>query len=120
MFEIVQHHLQPVERLVPELPVALHPVMRLFKCHRPERAELLPALPAFLDQPRPLQAGQMLGDRLLGNAERLGQLVDRGRALPQAVQDHPPGGVGEGGEGVVEGIHNYMVVYYEGKVNTDR
>jgi hypothetical protein len=62
-----------------------------------------------VERPRPLLAageealgvegGEVLGDVLLGGAQRLGQLADRSlAALAQEIEDAQPGGVREGAE----------------------
>ena len=47
---------------------------------------------------RSLEHLQVLGHRLLGHRERLGELVHRRVTLSQALQDRAPGGVGQGRE----------------------
>ena len=82
---------------------------------KPPRAEMA--------QPRPthLHGGDELGlledsDVLLHprqrHAERSGELADRRTAAPEALEDHPSGGVREGGERAVDRrILNHRVQY---------
>ena len=56
------------------------------------------------------QRGEVLGDVLLGGAERLGQLPDRGLlAAAQQVEDPQPGRVGEGAEAAGDQLGGIVV-----------
>lgn len=93
--------------------------MGFFQCSGAQRAKLLAACALLLDEMRALQVSEVLGHGLLRHAERLGEFVDRGRALPQAIQDPPAGGIGERDESEVEFIHNPMVVNIAAKVKPE-
>jgi hypothetical protein len=68
--------IQPVVPLVPQLAVAVHPVCRELKAGGldPARPGLSGAGPG--DEAGSLEYLQVLGDGLLGECERLGQLPD--------------------------------------------
>lgn len=114
---LLQQHIEPIERFVPELLVSRHPVVSALEWSCTQRAELLTAILALLDQARAFEIGQMLRDRLLRNAERLGELVDRCRALAQPVENHSSRRIGQGQESQVQRIHNPTVVHGCTKAN---
>src|SRR5262245_19081754 len=108
---LLQQRIEAIERFVLELLVAGHPFVRALERRGAQRTELLTSFLALLDQAGALEIGQVLRDRLLRNAERLGELVDRGRALAQPLEDHSPRRIGQRQESQVERIHNHMVVH---------
>src|SRR6202453_1090153 len=102
--QIGQQHVELVEALVPHSPVRGDPVQRAI-----ERAGLqvagaeLGVAPAR-DQAAALQHLEMLGDPRQRHGEGGGQLGHGGVALGQPAHDGAPGGVGQRGEGGVEGV----------------
>jgi hypothetical protein len=106
----VQVLAEAVERALPEAAVPGQPVGGLAErvALQPRRAQLRRA--AARDEAGALQDLQVLGDRLQGDREGLGQLVDRRLALGEALQDRPPRGVGESGEGGAELVYRHVVV----------
>jgi hypothetical protein len=78
---------------------------------KPRRAAL--AVTGPTDEAGPLQHLEVLGDGRLSEGGGVGKLDDAGLAGPEALQDGPAGGVGEGGEGAAQGIvsgHNLKVI----------
>jgi hypothetical protein len=99
---------QGLQSGLPEFSVVFEPGGGL-----PQRSRLQPAvmlaaddLPA--DQPRALEHPEVFGNRGQGHRKRLGQPRDRGFAAPEARQDGPPRRVGQGGEGLVEGVRRIV------------
>src|SRR5215472_4014135 len=85
--EAIQILVEPIEALLPVGAVALGPVG-----HFLQRSSLQLARPPLRftpagDQPRALQDAEVLGDRRAAHREGRGELLDRGRAANQAVQD---------------------------------
>ena len=77
--------------------------------HEAPRAAL--GVPPRLDEPGLFEDAQVFGDRGLPQPERRRQLRDGGFSLGKAREDRPPGGIGEGREGVIEGgLHSYTAI----------
>src|SRR6266852_1438550 len=99
----LQALLEAIEALLPERTVLLEPLGRLpepgsAQTRRPQ----LRRAPAC-DQPCPLEHLEVLGHRLTGDRERLGELVHR--RLPvvcEASEDRTPGRVRESGKRLCE------------------
>jgi len=68
------------------------------------------AVDAAGDQAGALQHLQVTLDGGLRHVKRFGQLHDRGFAKGQPRQDGAAGGVGQGEEGGVEGLHNSLFI----------
>src|SRR5690349_18381380 len=83
--------LQPVEPLLPELTIALQPVVDAFQRLRLELAGPPLRLAAARDQAGGFQHLEMLGDRRAADVERLGELRHRGFAKREPRQDGPAG-----------------------------
>src|SRR5438045_7555491 len=89
---------EPVEALLPEDAVALHPLgcfpepVRL----EPRRAPL--GVPTPRDEPRTLEDLEVLRDRRKRHVEGLRQLSDRRLTRGEAREDRPPGRIGDGRE----------------------
>src|SRR6185436_21103679 len=115
---LLQQRIEALERFVPELLVARHPLVRALERRGAQRTELLTSFLALFDQAGALQIGQVLRDRLLRHPERLGQLVDRGRTLAQPLENDSPRRIGQRQKSEVERIHNHMVVYSLVNVNS--
>src|ERR1700704_1079591 len=73
--DFAQIGVQPIEALLPELPVPLHPIGDVLerRCLEPAGPPL--RLAAARDQPRGFQHLEMLGYRGEAHLERFGQLV---------------------------------------------
>jgi hypothetical protein len=95
----------------PEFAIAFGPVGNVLDGTRLESAEMLAAARGFGDETGALEISEVFRDRLLGDTERAGELIDSGGALCEAEEYGATGGVGEGGEGGAKSIHNHMVVY---------
>src|SRR5262249_58282624 len=104
------------EALLQEPSIGSAPVGALAERSGAQRAELRAAEPPFLDEPRALQAGDVLRDGLLRDAEGAGQLADRRRPAREPLQDRAAGRVGGGRGGRAQWIHNRMVVNQGGGV----
>src|SRR5437868_6386123 len=90
---------QAVEASLPEAAVGLEPLGGVLQrpTAQPRWAKLRGS-PA-LDQTGALEHPQMLRDRLDGDRERLGELLDGRLPSRQTREDRPSGRIGEGGEG---------------------
>jgi len=99
------------------MPIIFSPVCDLADRCRFERTEVLATLPSAFDQVRHFQIGEMFGNGLLRNRERLRELVHGRRAAGEPIDDRPPGRIGERGKSEVQSIHNLMVVYWRNRVN---
>ena len=105
---------QPAELLLVNQPVLVDPGGECLELRRIQVHGSALGVPRPGDQPRLFEHLNVLRDRLLGDLERIGQLVDRGRA-PAEAGDHPaPHRIGQGGEGPVEpvvggGIDDHVV-----------
>jgi hypothetical protein len=93
--QLLQVVIQPIEALVPELAVPLHPIGDLVQRSRLQPARPPLCLSSLRDQPGSLQHLEVLGDGGQAQGEGLGQLVDRGLALGEPRQDRSPRGIGE-------------------------
>ena len=88
----------PVKTRLPNRPVLLGPRRDLNQRARVQRARpVLGAVPA-LDETRPLEHLEVLGDRWELHLKRLGQFVDGRLARGETRQDRPPGRARERGE----------------------
>ena len=97
--------IQTVEPLFPDASVVLDPVARGFQRLRLKPADAL-LCPLFAgDQFGGLEHAQVPGDRWQGYVEWLGQFADRSFSKGQSGQDGATGGIGKGGEGVIEAFH---------------
>src|SRR4029453_15280837 len=92
---LLQQRLEAIERSVPELLVARHPVIGALERRGAQRTELLTAFLALLDQAGPFEVSQVLRDGLLRDAERLRELVDRGCTFAQPLENHSPRRIGQ-------------------------
>src|SRR4051794_4229733 len=102
--------LHSLESALPEAPVAVDPLGGF-----PEGIAVDAGGPelcraAARDQAGALEDLEVLGDGLHADRERLGELAHRRLAGCQPLQDRPPGGIGEGGEGPVELIGGHGAV----------
>src|SRR5712691_6401489 len=119
--ELVQVLVQPVVALLPELAVALDPLVGLLQRPGLEPGGPPLPLPPPRDQPRPLQHLQVLRDRRQAHLERFRQLGDGGLPRRQPREDRPSRGIREGPEGAVQPfgglrhstlqVHNQKVKY---------
>ena len=100
LFQIV---VEPIEALVEEAAVVFEPIVDVLERPRLDAARPPLRLAAARDQAGALQHLEMLGDRRQAHGEGLGQFRHRGLAQRQPRQDGAAGGIGEGGEGGVEG-----------------
>src|SRR4249919_1046531 len=82
------------EALLPVAPVVLHPVGDVPQRSRPQPSRSPLGLPSLLDEPRPFQHPQVLGDRGLTHLERGRQVLDRSLTRREAGQDGPTSRVG--------------------------
>src|SRR4051794_22822131 len=97
--ETLLHALEPS---LPEAAVSVDPRRSLPQgCTVDAGGTQLCGAPAG-DQSGSLEHLEMLGDRLHADRKSLGELVDRRLSVGESLEDRPPGGVGESGEGAVE------------------
>jgi hypothetical protein len=101
--------LEAIEAGVPEFLPLPQPPLRFFERSGFQRADLLAAVAATLDQPRALQHLHMLGSAGERHSERFTQLADRFLAERQVGKHSPPGRIGQRMESRVESIFNHMV-----------
>src|SRR5579862_2449080 len=99
--------LQFVEFPCPEALVVAHPLRDFAQRRPPEFDEVLAADHLAPDEPRILEDLQVLGDGVERHLERLGDLGHALRALRQAIQDRPAGGVGDRAEDVAQVVHAF-------------
>src|SRR3954454_13501496 len=98
---------EAIETLVPELAIAIEPVVHLL-----EGAGLDPARPplrlaAARDKTGALQHLEMLGDGGKAHGERLGELRHRRFARHEPRENGPPRRIGEGREGGAEAVRRH-------------
>src|SRR5690242_3411235 len=102
---------QPVEGAAPEARMEIEPFARLGEGVRLELAAPVLAFPQVLDQRGFFQHLQVAGDCGQGDIEWLGEFAHRRVAGGEPREDGPAGGVGEGGEGLIEWCHlTYLLI----------
>src|SRR5438034_2015438 len=96
--QLLQIALQAIEALLPETPVALHPVVDVLERTRVEPAGPPLGLATARDQPGVLEDLKVFRDGRKGHVERLGDLGHRGLTFREAREDGAPRRIGERGE----------------------
>src|SRR5438105_9932286 len=102
---------EPIEALLPEDAVALHPLGGLPEPVRfePGRAPL--GVPSPRDESRALEDLEVLRDRRERHVEGLRQLRDRSLARGQPREDRPPGRIGDGRERRAEPVGRHVCYF---------
>src|ERR1700686_1329965 len=103
---------QPIETLLPELPVSLHPVGHFLEPGRLEPTGTPLRFASLRDEPRALQHLEMLRNARKAQLERLRQLGHRLFARGEASKDRPPGGIRQGCERDAQVIGCHLVLSY--------
>src|SRR5262249_23641118 len=83
-FHVLEVLVQPCEALVPEAAIALGPRGHVLNRSRLEPAGAALRVPALADQTGAFEHPEVLGDGGPAHRERLGEFLDRGRALGEA------------------------------------
>jgi hypothetical protein len=96
--------LEAIDTRLPEGAEPLEIRVGLLQWLGPERTRAELRILAAYDQSRPFQHLEVLGDRRLGHVERRGELHHRMRSLPQAIENRPPGRIGQRTEDRAEAI----------------
>jgi len=99
-FHLFQEDIETFVAGFPERAIGFGPVCHLADGSRLEGADVFAAAAFFCDEAGVFEIGQVLGDGLLGDGERFGELADGGGGLRQAVQNGAAGGVAECSEGL--------------------
>src|SRR5262245_16256962 len=108
---LVQVGVEAFERLLPEAAVLARPDRDLFQRLRVESADAEAPVASLLNQPRPLEVGEVLRHRLLRHAEGPREVRDRRRSARQTLEDRTASRICDGGQCCAQRIHNHMVVY---------
>ena len=95
---------EAIEAFFPKIPVALCPVGDLLERLRREVARAPLGAAAALDEVRPLEHLEVLGDGGQAHVERCREGGDGGLAVGQCGEDRAAGRIGEGGEGCAERV----------------
>src|SRR4051794_22244286 len=103
--------LEPIEALVPEALVRVHPNGHLAQGFAAKRDDDLPTLPSTLDEPGSLKQLQVFRHRVQSRVERLCDIRESGRSLRQLPNDRSPGRVRNGAEDVTQVIHGDITPY---------
>lgn len=82
--------MQGVETLLPPGSITLEPVVKLRKRLRPQAVNAPLSLPLHLDEPRLSQDTQMARDAGPRDRQRLRELTDPRRSIPQHLEDRAP------------------------------
>src|SRR5262249_1381517 len=107
LLQVVEVLVQPCEALVPEATIVLGPLGHILERSRLEPSGAALRVAALADQAGALEHAEVLGDGGAAHRERLGELLDRGRALGEASEDRPARRIGEGGEGDAQGVSSH-------------
>jgi hypothetical protein len=101
---------QVVETLGPELVVVSNPIGDLAEGRGLDAVDAAPARFSRSDQPRAAEDREVLGKRGLAHVERGEELGGILLAIAEAIEDGPPGGIGDGVEdGGVGGCAGHAV-----------
>src|SRR3984957_17561077 len=88
---LIYNYFQFVETLFPESAIVKRPVADCFNRRWPKRAHTLSSTLRLNHNPRPHQVGDMFGNHLLRECERLRQSMHRGRTMREPFDHGPPG-----------------------------
>jgi hypothetical protein len=105
-----EQRVQVAELLLVDQPVAVDPCGERLQLRRIQVHGPALRVARARHEPRLLEHLDVLRDRLLGDLERLGQVVDRRRAAAEPGDDAAAHRVGEGHEGPVEAVIGARVV----------
>src|ERR1700716_1253369 len=98
LLHFIEQFVEPLKVFLPTTPVAVGPFADFADCVRLQRAKILTAVALSLNQTRSFQIGQVLGNGLLRNRERLGQFIDRRGSVGQSIDNRPAGRIRQSGE----------------------
>jgi hypothetical protein len=97
-FHLLQVLVEPIEALLPQIPVARRPVGHFLERRRLDAAGPPLGFPPARDQARALEHAQMLGYRGQAHVKGLGQFGNRAFAEGKSGENGAPRRVGERGE----------------------
>ncbi|HEY5340226.1 MAG TPA: hypothetical protein VIK27_04295, partial [Candidatus Aquilonibacter sp.] len=90
-----------IEPLFPQLAIAQRPLGHRFERLRPQHANALTSALDFFDDLRANEISDMLGNHLLREIERLGELMNGRRTTGEPVNHRPSRFIRQSGEGNV-------------------
>ena len=109
--QAVENRIQLLELRLPKRAVLAEPVPERLDGVRFQAAGAGGAFDAGFDQSRLLKHLQVAADRGLADGKRAGEVLHRRLTLRQPRDDGAAGGVGQGGEGLIESGHQNGSLY---------